>query len=162
MSSPTWWTSVVYDIPLPTITKRGHEPKICVRACLFLHPKWLRYAKFYGSGSEKLFDNQQSSEPVTIPTMLRKRYFCHFFRYFYGGCSTKKEYCAETCLAILNTRKKSVTASFRTFGKTEGASSVAFVAIWPSENEDTGGEFTKLAFLVDASDDKSEVLGSSG
>ena len=32
--------------------------KICVRACLFLHPKWSRYAKFYGSGSEKLFDKQ--------------------------------------------------------------------------------------------------------
>ena len=29
-------------------------------------------------------------------------------------------------------------------------------------NVDTGGEFTKPAFLVDASDDKSEVLGSSG
>jgi hypothetical protein len=44
-----------------TLPKNGHEPKICVRACLFLHPQWLRYAKFYGSGSEKLFDKQQVS-----------------------------------------------------------------------------------------------------
>jgi hypothetical protein len=32
--------------------------KICVRACLFLHPEGSRCAKLYGSGSEKFFDKQ--------------------------------------------------------------------------------------------------------